>query len=196
VLKCDGSQFTNNRIYGPWGLTIKGGSKNKISHNTVYSTALYALNWQQQPTPSVVNSAGNIITDNIFVISAATGAVVKDEAYDHQNNRLDHNVYWATGGADLWSLNGNSYDANTTISAIQAVWLAWEETVALNGVTYGKAWSGNDAHSLVADPKLLNTTTFNVSSLSPAISAASDDSTIGAWQPNPRVFPKRRNYSY
>jgi len=120
-----------------------------------------------------------IVVDNIFDGSGGAFAAVGAPDGMHNRIRMDNNLLVA-GRSALASLLG----AKADLAAVRAVWATapWADSSAYN-----------DVHSIAADPRFMGAATGNLalSRISPAIGAASDGSTIGAWQPVPMRRPQR-----
>lgn len=170
------AKIIGNKVYGPRGIYLKGSSKNLVRNNTVVVTAgsgTAALELETETRTSAYTSTDNTVTENIFDAGGVAGYAVRDYSNTGTNirNVYDYNVLRAgTGG--LFRVQATEY---ATLAALQA---AWASDLLL---------SGNDANSLVGDPKLASPAfgDFSVAANSPAFGAGSDSSTIGAWQPNP-----------
>jgi hypothetical protein len=126
------------------------------------------------------------VTNNILDGSAAVDCINFDFNPTSSEFLYDYNLYRA-GTSSLSNLGrdeSSTIDLITTLTALRTAW-----------GTYQTIQTDNDANSQVIDPLLLNTsTTFRVSLVSPAIGAASDGMTIGAWQPVPVRRPQRITY--
>lgn len=120
-----------------------------------------------------------IVTDNIFDGSGGAFAAVASLNGMHGRIRMDNNLLVA-GSGGLASLAGSKAD----LAAVRATWGAapWADSSPFN-----------DDNSIAADPRFMGAATGNLalSRISPAIGAASDGSTIGAWQPVPVRRPQR-----
>ena len=120
-----------------------------------------------------------IVSDNIFDGSGGAFAAVASLNGMHGRIRMDNNLLVA-GGSALASLRG----AKADLAAVRATWGAapWADSSPFN-----------DDNSIAADPRFMGAATGNLalSRISPAIGAASDGSTIGAWQPVPARRPQR-----
>jgi hypothetical protein len=99
-------------------------------------------------------ASSNVVTNNIFY-AAANDVLIGSDGAGNVGNVLDHNLYFATSGA-----NNAEFD--------------W------NSATYGgfadyRAGTGEDAHSLFADPRFVNAgiLNFHLGAGSPAIDAGS-----------------------
>lgn len=120
-----------------------------------------------------------IVVDNIFDASGGADAAVGAPDGMHNRIRMDNNLLVA-GRSALASLRG----AKADLAAVRATWGAapWADSSPFN-----------DDNSIAADPRFVGAATGNLalSRISPAIGAASDGSTIGAWQPVPMRRPQR-----
>jgi hypothetical protein len=135
----------------------------------------------------------NTVTNNILVASANDMLIASWDPGSNHNNLLDHNLFFAPGGAGAagFSWNGTSY---TGFNAYR------------NG-------TGEDAHSLFGDPLFVNAgaADFHLTSSSPAIRAGSSVSgqystqdfdgvtrtlppDIGAYQYVPQGRVRRRDF--
>lgn len=163
VVKADYAHVHHNTMIGRTPLLLKGAKRCAVHHCTAVGTAVGpaphgALEWEVQSDlgSGAANAEYNSVHDCIFVATGASTYAVYDVSSNHQGNRLDRNIYWSSGGAGIAYLNDG--EANT-IEDIRAAWDSWDETVALNGTTYGLAFAENDDNSSVIDPLLVNAAT-------------------------------------
>jgi len=99
-------------------------------------------------------ASNNVITSNIFVAAGNNVLLGSDEA-GNVNNLLDHNLFFAASPAHAqFNWNSDSY----------------------NGLADYQSGTGQDADSLFANPKFINTRTanFRLAMGSPAINAGSE----------------------
>jgi hypothetical protein len=162
----------NNLLYKNWqgGLVFGGyaadtGRVQNCSYisNTVYNSDTTGTG---QGALMIQFASNNLVANNIFVASAdnvllgSTGI-----AGSNVNNTLDHNLYYASGGAANAQFNWNDqvyYWSNVN-----------DPTVPAN-----QKATGEDAHSLFHTPKFANArhANFHLTSASPAIDAGSSTS--------------------
>ncbi|MFB7813658.1 choice-of-anchor Q domain-containing protein [Paenibacillus chitinolyticus] len=105
------------------------------------------------------DTQNNVIKNNIFVASSSD-VLIYNEYTKNSGNIVDYNLYFAPGGS-----------ANAT-------W-TWKN-VTYNGFAAYKKGTGNDAHSLFADPSFVNAASsdFHLKPGSPAIDAGSTEPDI------------------
>lgn len=105
------------------------------------------------------DTKNNTIKNNIFA-AGSTDVLIYNEYTKNSGNVVDYNLYYAPGG---------SSGANWT----------WKNTGYTGFMAY-KSGTGNDAHSLFADPKFVNVSlsNFHLQTASPAIDAGSADTAI------------------
>ncbi|MDP4098226.1 right-handed parallel beta-helix repeat-containing protein [Paenibacillus sp. P96] len=129
----------------------------KIVNNTVYKND--TLNDYNGQLLVQYDTKNNVIKNNIFVANS-TDVLIYNEYTKNSGNVVDYNLYFAPGG---------SADATWT-------WKNKEYT----GFAAYKSGTGNDGHSLFADPKFVNAAggDFHLQSSSPAIDAGHTDSAI------------------
>ncbi len=170
---CNGATCAYNRVTnGAYGLVIKG-HRAAVFHNTVHITAAgkayAALHLsagdnacvhhntivQQQAAAAVeIHHTGGdyagaaTVRDNVIVAGAAGGCGYAISAADEDvTHRIDHNLYWLTGGATALARFDGDDDGNlntyATLAAARAAWAA-----------FVGAWPDNDARSVFADPLL------------------------------------------
>lgn len=151
----------NNRLTGiaMGGYDTKRGStvNCKIVNNTVYKNDTLGDGSGQLYVQ--YDTQNNVIKNNIFVASS-TDVLFYNEYTKNSGNVVDYNLYFAPGG---------SSEANWT-------WKNKDYT----GFSAYKSGTGNDAHSLFADPKFVNAAggDFHLLSSSPAIDAGDTDNAI------------------
>jgi hypothetical protein len=99
-------------------------------------------------------ASSNVITDNIFY-AAANNVLIGSDGGGNVGNLVDHNLYFAAGGA-----SNSEFD--------------WNSATYGNFAAYQKA-TGEDKHSIFADPKFMNAAAFDfrLTSSSPAIGGGS-----------------------
>lgn len=151
----------NNRLTGiaMGGYDKKRGStvNCKVVNNTLYKNDTLGDGSGQLYVQ--YDTQNNIIKNNIMVASSSD-VLIYNEYTKNSGNVVDYNLYYAPGGS-----------SNST-------W-TWKN-VEYSGFSAYKSGTGNDAHSLFADPKFVNITLndFHLQSTSPAIDAGSTDTAI------------------
>lgn len=138
--------------------TERGSTVNcKIVNNTVYKNDTLGDGSGQLYVQ--YDTQNNVIKNNIFVASS-TDVLIYNEYTKNSGNIVDYNLYFAPAGSNEanWTWKNKDY---TGFSAYQA-------------------GTGNDAHSLFADPKFVNATAsdFHLQASSPAIDAGDTDHTV------------------
>jgi hypothetical protein len=160
--------------WAPWNI---GGLSGTPAVDAAYTLAKFRS----------VTTDANVIQNNIIVASGLGNYCLSDgtPADGSKNNLIDCNIYYATGTAKLASIGGadkTTLDDDPTTGLIAA---------------YAGVSAYNDAHSLMADPRLVNPTAgdFSLWGNSPAIGAGfprwpsgttTYGPTMGAWVPDPR----------
>ncbi|MNW39336.1 hypothetical protein D3C74_164250 [compost metagenome] len=129
----------------------------KIVNNTLYKNDTFDDGSGQLLVQ--YDTRNNVIKNNIFVASS-TDMLISNGYTKNSGNVVDYNLYFAPGG---------SSEANWT-------WKNKEYT----GFSAYKSGTGNDTHSLFADPKFVNAANsdFHLQSSSPAIDAGNTDRAI------------------
>jgi parallel beta-helix repeat protein len=145
VVKGEGINIHDNLVKAYRCIYLKGGSRNKITNNTCYSTGGYALTWGI----STDNPENNTITNNIFDASGGLYSVYIIDG-SHGNNYLDYNCY--TAGS-----SGLMHDHGTTSDYTWTTWKAQITTWSLADLF----WAENDAHSIEADPQFIDAANGN-----------------------------------
>ncbi|MFU1794474.1 choice-of-anchor Q domain-containing protein [Paenibacillus azoreducens] len=138
--------------------TKRGSTVNcKIVNNTLYKNdSLGGGNGQLYVQYDTQN---NVIKNNIMVADSSD-VLIYNEYTKNTGNIVDYNLYFAPGG------NAN------------ASW-TWKNKEYIGFSAY-KTGTGNDAHSIFADPKFINVSLndFHLQPTSPAIDAGSTDTAI------------------
>ncbi|WP_339323305.1 right-handed parallel beta-helix repeat-containing protein [Paenibacillus sp. FSL W8-0194] len=138
--------------------TERGSTKNcSIVNNTLYKNdSLGEGNGQLYVQYDTEN---NVIKNNIMV-AGSSDVLIYNEYTKNTGNIVDYNLYFSPGGS-----------SNATWT-----WKSKEYT----GFSAYKSKTGNDAHSIFADPKFLNVSNndFHLQPASPAIDAGSTDTAI------------------
>ncbi|MDR9854331.1 right-handed parallel beta-helix repeat-containing protein [Paenibacillus sp. VCA1] len=138
--------------------TKRGSTVNcKIVNNTLYKNdSLGGGNGQLYVQYDTQN---NVIKNNIMVADSSD-VLIYNEYTKNTGNIVDYNLYFAPGG------NAN------------ASW-TWKNK-EYTGFSAYKTGTGNDAHSIFADPKFVNVSLndYHLQSTSPAIDAGSTDTAI------------------
>ncbi|CAM4457454.1 MAG: right-handed parallel beta-helix repeat-containing protein [Paenibacillus macerans] len=151
----------NNRLTGiaMGGYDEERGStvNCKIVNNTVYKND--TLNGYNGQLLVQYDTQNNVIKNNIFVANS-TDVLIYNEYTKNTGNVVDYNLYFAPGGSS------------------EATW-TWKNKEYTGFSSYQKG-TGNDAHSLFADPKFVNAANgdFHLQSSSPAIDAGNTDTAI------------------
>ncbi|WP_231594382.1 choice-of-anchor Q domain-containing protein [Paenibacillus algorifonticola] len=151
----------NNRLTGiaMGGYDKQRGSTtdSKIVNNTLYKNDTIGDGAGQLYVQ--FDTKNNIIKNNIMVASS-TGVLIYNEYTQNSGNIVDYNLYSTSGGSS------------------DAYWV-WKN-VEYDGYADYKANSGNDSHSLFADPKFVNVSLndFHLQATSPAIDAGDTDTAI------------------
>ncbi|WP_068501816.1 right-handed parallel beta-helix repeat-containing protein [Paenibacillus kribbensis] len=151
----------NNRLTGiaMGGYDDERGStvNCKIVNNTLYKNDTFGGGSGQLFIQ--YDTQNNVIKNNIFVASS-TDVLIYNEYTKNSGNVVDYNLYFAPGGS----------------SEVNWIWKNKEYT----GFSAYKSGTGNDAHSLFADPKFVNAANgdFHLQSSSPAIDAGNTDRAI------------------
>ncbi|WP_336077624.1 right-handed parallel beta-helix repeat-containing protein [Paenibacillus sp. 203] len=129
----------------------------KIVNNTLYKNDTFDDGSGQLLVQ--YDTRNNVIKNNIFVASS-TDVLISNGYTKNSGNVVDYNLYFSPGG---------SSEANWT-------WKNKEYT----GFSAYKSGTGNDTHSLFADPKFVNAANsdFHLQSSSPAIDAGNTDRAI------------------
>lgn len=131
----------------------------KIVNNTVYNND--TLDDGNGQLLVQYDTQNNVIKNNIFVASS-TDVLIYNEYGKNAGNIVDYNLYYAPGGSD------------------KANWIWKNEDYA--GFSAYQSGTGNDAHSLFADPKFADAAAgdFRLLTASPAVDAGdTDDAVIG-----------------
>ncbi|MCJ8013870.1 right-handed parallel beta-helix repeat-containing protein [Paenibacillus sp. KQZ6P-2] len=151
----------NNRLTGiaMGGYDTKRGStvNCRIINNTLYKNdTLGDGNGQLYVQYDTQN---NIIENNIFVASSAN-VLIYNGYTKNSGNVVDYNLYFAPGGSS------------------KATW-TWKNNLYTGFAAYRNG-TGNDAHSLFADPLFLNASSndFHLQSASPAVDSGLMDTNI------------------
>jgi parallel beta-helix repeat protein len=178
------ARVIGNRVHGPRGIYLKGSSGNYLAHNTARtieaSTGALELIAETRSTVSYT-STDNEIVNNIWDAGGGAGVSIRDYSAAGTNvrNRYDYNILGA-GTEGIFKVDATAYTSKSELVTM------WASDVLL---------SGNDTHSIVADPKLVSPSTgdFSLKVGSPAINAGyprftlpggtTYGPTIGAWQP-------------
>ncbi|SFR26949.1 MULTISPECIES: right-handed parallel beta-helix repeat-containing protein [unclassified Paenibacillus] len=151
----------NNRLTGiaMGGYNEERGStvNCKIVNNTLYKNDTFDDGSGQLLVQ--YDTRNNVIKNNIFVASS-TDMLISNGYTKNSGNVVDYNLYFAPSG---------SSEANW-------IWKNKEYT----GFSAYKSGTGNDTHSLFADPKFVNAANsdFHLQSSSPAIDAGNTDRAI------------------
>jgi hypothetical protein len=162
-----GITVADNLLYNNFqgGLVFGGydASRGRVQHcsfinNTVSNSD---RNNTGQGALQINFASNNLVANNIFVASANNVLINCPNAASSVNNTLDNNLYYAPGGAAAGQFTWNGQPAGSSYTFAQ----------------YQKA-TGEDAHSLFANPLFVNTASanFHVTAASPAINAGSSTS--------------------
>jgi hypothetical protein len=174
----DHNTVRNNLFYsnGVTGLSIGGqtnvGSASNVTvvNNTFFSNGTYGGNVALGEFTTGINLTGSNIFENNIVYAGSTGLLMK--AVTTNSITLDHNIFYSTGSPS---------------------WI-WGSSTYSSFASYQTA-TGQDAHSLFANPQFLSTTStppnLDISSTSPANDAGINlgSSVVGTvdFAGNPRV---------
>ncbi len=129
----------------------------KIVNNTLYKNDTVGYEGGQLLVQ--FDTRNNVIENNILVASAS-GILIQNGYTQNTGNTVDYNLYYGPGGA-----SGSTW-----------IW----KTVSYGSFAAYKIGSGNDAHSLFADPLFVNAAAanFHLAAASPAINAGYADTAI------------------
>lgn len=171
VIKGNGMRMVGNYVYGPRPLLLKGAKVSLIENNTFVCIDGDCIAWY---LGDAVTPTDNRIVENIIVVD---GGDLLLSDYDGSSNGSDwntvlsNNIYY-TDNANFGRLGATTYATITTYSAAFATYSAWGSAEASIGT--------------LSDPLLLSPQAgnFRLSVVSPAIGAATDGGTLGAWQPS------------
>lgn len=151
----------NNRLTGiaMGGYNEERGStvNCKIVNNTLYKNDTFDDGSGQLLVQ--YDTRNNVIKNNMFVASS-TDMLISNGYTKNSGNVVDYNLYFAPSGS----------------SKANWIWKNKEYT----GFSAYKSGTGNDTHSLFADPKFVNAANgdFHLQSSSPAIDAGNTDRAI------------------
>ncbi len=164
-----GTQLRYNRIhdvlsysYGGWGLyTDEGSTDILLENNVVYRVKDGAFHQHY--------GRENIVRNNVLALSATYGQIRRSREEGHVSFTLDRNVIYSAGAPMLggnWSNGNYKLDHN-------CYWDAGGQTPTFPGGLTLAQWQekGNDAHSIIADPKFADPKgfDFNLRPDSPAL---------------------------
>nr|WP_275983691.1 right-handed parallel beta-helix repeat-containing protein [Paenibacillus hamazuiensis] len=138
--------------------TKRGSTENcKVVNNTLYKNDTLGDGSGQLYVQ--YDTRNNIIKNNIMVASSAD-VLIYNEYTKNSGNVVDYNLYYAPGGSS------------------GATW-TWKN-VEYTGFSAYKTGTGNDAHSLFADPKFVNVSAdnYHLQTASPAVDAGSTDTAV------------------
>jgi hypothetical protein len=132
--------------YGGWGLyTDEGSTEILLENNVVYRTkdGCFHQHYGRE----------NTVRNNILAFSATRGQIIRSRQEPHRSFTFEKNIVYYDQG-DL--LGGNWSDGHFLLES-NCYWNAAGK-VAFPGNLTLEAWQkkGQDAHSIVADPKLVN----------------------------------------
>ncbi|OXM17551.1 DUF5123 domain-containing protein [Paenibacillus herberti] len=128
----------------------------KIVNNTLYNNDLVGQEGGQLLIQ--FDTKNNIIKNNILVASSSK-ILIQNQFTQNSGNVVDYNLYYGVGGTSGLTWN-------------------WKTSGYTNFSTY-KSSTGNDAHSIVANPQLASpTTNFTLNTGSPAINTGNTDTSI------------------
>lgn len=165
------------------GIGCYGSEESYVRHNTVVaSTYCLRLDVHQDYWDSGTTLGyplTNSVRDNIFVSLSGIPYSIMTAAPEMTDgaNLADYNLLW-TGGTWIAAIGDQLLSKATLLAnpgSLQATWAAW---------LGNQPGDTNDDHALCADPLLADPANgdFSIGFGSPAIKAASDGTTIGAWQ--------------
>jgi hypothetical protein len=191
VTKAANATVTHTKCYGSRGIYLKGGRNGTYAHNTVVPVNgpgnTGAIHWVVDPDHGNQQPTDNVFIDNIVDSSAGgTGTYAYFCDGGFFRNHIDYSLINAHADR-LAYVDGTAY----TIAQFSNLKTKWTGT--WTGGEIGR-WA-NDAHSFIADPKLVSPSTgdFSLKVGSPAINAGyprftlpggtTYGPTIGAWQP-------------
>ncbi|WP_409348223.1 choice-of-anchor Q domain-containing protein [Paenibacillus gyeongsangnamensis] len=162
-----GVTVRNNLIYRNImsGITLGGYDQYRgytqncfFLNNTIFSNDTLAMNYGQ--ITFNYNTQNNTVQNNL-IYGSATNVLISNPFTENAGNVLDSNLYFTTSGdqAGLWQWKNVSY----------------------TGFANYKSATGNDSHSIFADPKFMNLTTpdLHLQSVSLAINAGQNLPNIG-----------------
>lgn len=138
--------------------TGRGSTTNsKIVNNTLYKND--TLGDDNGQLLVQYDTSNNIIKNNIMV-AGTSNALITNPYTKNSGNVVDYNLYFASGSSDstFWIWKNKEY----------------------NGFAAYKSGSGNDAHSIFADPKFVNVSAdnYHIQATSPAVDKGSTDTAI------------------
>jgi len=138
----------NNFIYHNTSMGIAIGGYDTLRGSTescvIVNNTLFHNDYRKEGNGELLvqfDTRNNVIKNNIFYANNVNALIVNPYA-ENTGNVVDYNLYFAPGGA-----------ANST----------WQwKNVEYTGFAAYQAGTGNDAHGLFVDPKLVSTSTFDL----------------------------------
>lgn len=138
----------NNFVYHNTSMGIAIGGydteRGSTENCTIVNNTLLNNDYRKEGNGELLvqfDTRSNVIKNNLFYANNANALIVNPYT-ENTGNVVDDNLYFAPGGA-----------ANST----------WQwKNVEYTGFAAYQAGSGNDAHGLFVDPKLVSTSTFNL----------------------------------
>ena len=138
--------------YGGWGLyTDEGSTEILLENNVVYRVKDGAFHQHY--------GKENLVRNNVLALSATYGQIRRSRQEEHRSFTIERNVIYADGVPMLggnWSNGNYLFDSN-------CYWDAGGQAPTFPGDLSFAQWQakGQDAHSLVADPKFVDPDTFD-----------------------------------
>jgi hypothetical protein len=145
-------------VFGGFDASVGRVENCSFINNTVYKNdTLNTGNGQLW----IQYASNNVVTNNIFVAGANNVLIASDGA-GNVNNLLDYNLYFAKSAANAqFNWNAASY----------------------SGLAAYQKGTGEDAHSLFADPRFVNATTYNFHLAAGSQAIDHGSSTAGQYAP-------------
>jgi len=157
----------NNFVYHNTSMGIAIGGydteRGSTENCTIVNNTLFNNDYRKEGNGELLvqfDTRNNVIKNNVFYANSNKALIVNPYT-ENTGNVVDYNLYFAPGNA-----------ANST----------WQwKTVTYNGFAAYQAGTGNDAHGLFIDPKLVSTSAFDLhlQANSPAINRGQTMSEAG-----------------
>lgn len=148
----EGNLFHDIRSYdyGGWGIYFdEGTTEMQARGNVVYNTNKGGFHQHY--------GKENMVEQNVFALSAGP-QIVRTRAEDHLSFTFRRNVVYWDGG----TLLGSNWEGPNVRLDENVYWRAGGQPVRFGDRTFAQ-WRalGRDAHSIIADPKFVNTSEFD-----------------------------------